>query len=195
MFTGIITDLGKISYREAINDSLRLSIDCNYDMSFINIGASIAADGVCLTVVAKQKHGYTVEVSNETLSKTTLGEWQVGRQVNLERPIQAGGEFGGHFVTGHVDATGHVLHKESQDNFHVLTVAVPKELQSYFVPKGSVAINGVSLTVNTVNSGHIGVMLIPHTAQHTNLGMLLPQDRVNLEIDLIARYIAPYLQK
>lgn len=216
MFTGIITDLGTLLSREG----KRLSIDTNYNTSNIDIGASIACDGACLTVVEKEPGILHFDVSPETDAKTTLSSWTAGRRVNLERALQVGQELGGHLVTGHVDTVGEVIVMSScgtqsviagsgagypvqarcasQDDastFWQLEIAYPAALSPYFAPKGSVTINGVSLTVNTVSDASISLTLIPHTAAVTNLGLLQPGNTVNLEVDLIARYIAPYLQK
>ncbi len=191
MFTGIITDLGEVvSFQKG-----RLEIRTAYDLSPIPLGASIACDGACLTVIEKKKDILSFDVSEETLSKTTLGQWQPGRKVNLERPVQAGGEFGGHFVTGHVDTTGSVQTNAPHGDFLQLAIAFPPSLRPYFAAKGSVTVNGVSLTVNAVENDCLSLTLIPHTAAVTNLGALKPGDAVNLEVDLIARYIAPYLQQ
>jgi riboflavin synthase len=195
MFTGIITHQGMVVAREALPAGLRLEIACGLDLSQVPLGASIACDGVCLTVISTTDKSFTAEVSEETLSKTTLGSWQIGYQMNLERAIQAGGEFGGHFVTGHVDAVGSISRFENQGTFWLLEVSFPPALRRYFAEKGSVTINGVSLTVNSVSDSTIGMTIIPHTAAITNIGKFTEGGRVNLEVDLIARYIAPYLQK
>jgi len=191
MFTGIITDLGEVvSFTGS-----RLQVRTRWEVAPIPLGASVACDGTCLTVVEKNGQILAFDVSAETLAKTTLGSWQPGRRINLERPVQVGGEFGGHFVTGHVDAVGQVAAVIAQQDFTLLEITVPEALKTYFAPKGSVAINGVSLTVNAVADLTLSLTLIPHTAQETNLGTLKTGDAVNLEVDLIARYIAPYLEK
>lgn len=195
MFTGIITHQGILTSREALTSGIRLWIRSSFDMNAIPLGASIACDGACLTVVEKTADSFLVDVSEETLNKTTLRDWQVGYIMNLERPVQAGGEFGGHFVTGHVDAMGSVKRFEQQGGFWLLEVTFPPALQSYFAEKGSVTINGVSLTVNTVMPELIGMTIIPHTTEITNIGRFTVGTRVNLEVDLIARYIAPYLKR
>lgn len=191
MFTGIITDLGTVLSREGS----RLIIESSYDCSSIALGSSIACDGACLTLVAQTSNSLAFDVSPETDAKTTLGDWKVGRKVNLERALQAGAELGGHFVTGHVDAVGIVEKVTAEGEFHLLEISYPSELSNYFAPKGSITLNGVSLTVNTVTPATLGMTVIPHTGAVTNLGLLRPGDKVNLEVDLIARYIAPYLQK
>jgi riboflavin synthase len=190
MFTGIITDLGTVISREGS----RLIIESNYDCANIELGSSIACDGACLTLVAHTATTLAFDVSPETYDKTTLGTWETNKKVNLERALQAGAELGGHFVTGHVDAVGTVAKFTPQGEFWLLEIAYPPELSNYFAPKGSTTVNGVSLTVNTVTPHTIGMTIIPHTAAITNLGLLSTNDKVNLEVDLIARYIAPYLQ-
>ncbi len=195
MFTGIITHQGTVISREALSAGVRLRVQCALPLAEIPLGASIACDGACMTVVEKTVDSFLVEVSEESLNKTTMGDWQAGRKVNLERPVQAGGEFGGHFVTGHVDAVASVKRFDRQGDFWLLEVNFPPEFQRFFAEKGSVTLNGVSLTVNTVAAGVIGMTMIPHTAQITNLGALQKGDKVNLEVDLIARYIAPYLAR
>lgn len=218
MFTGIITDLGEVTAIDRLASGLRLTVATGYDVAAIPPGASIAHDGVCLTVVEKESSGeasrpsepsasphasdsmsrsggnYKVEVSPETLDKTTLGSWQAGRRVNLERPLKAGEEFGGHFVSGHVDAVGEVRRCLPQDAFLRMEIAFPAALRGHIAAKGSVAVNGVSLTVNAVKENRMELMVIPHTAQVTNLGALQPGDPVNLEVDLIARYVASLLK-
>lgn len=195
MFTGIITHQGIVAARETLSAGIRLLIQSNLEMTTVPIGASIACDGVCLTVIEKTADSFLAEVSEETLNKATLRHWQAGYRLNLERPVQAGGEFGGHFVTGHVDAVGTVTRFERQGEFWLLEIAFPSALRAYFAEKGSVTINGVSLTVNTVSETTIGMTIIPHTAVATNIGSFTQGTLVNLEVDLIARYIAPYLQK
>lgn len=194
MFTGIITDLGEITAREELAAGIRLTIATRYNMRVIPLGASIAHDGACLTVIEKATHSYKVDISPETLDRTTLGKWNVGSKVNLERPVPVGGEFGGHFVTGHVDALGEVVRLEPQDDFWLLDICFPDSMLGYVAEKGSVCVNGVSLTVNAVQGNQLSITLIPHTAQETNLGGLQAGDAVNLEIDLVARYVASLLQ-
>jgi riboflavin synthase len=191
MFTGIITHQGQLLRKEGA----RLEIATQLPLAPIPLGASIACDGVCLTVIEKTSQSFVAEVSAETFARTTLQQWQEGRYINLERPIQAGGEFGGHFVTGHVDGVGKVASFTPQEGFFLLGITFPPALRYGFAAKGSVAVNGVSLTVNAVTDSQLEITLIPHTAAHTNLGALQQGDAVNLEIDLIARYIAPYLAR
>lgn len=194
MFTGIITDLGRVISREGAV----LIIESNYKCDDILIGSSISCDGVCLTVIDKTLTTLTFEVSPETDAKTTLSTWTTNKKVNLEQALKVGAELGGHFVTGHVDAVGEVGKIVPAEGFITLEILYPADLAFYFAPKGSVTVNGVSLTVNTVSpisiTPTLSVMIIPHTAEVTNLGLLSVGDKVNLEVDVIARYIAPYLQ-
>ena len=190
MFTGIITDIGRI---RAIKDTARdrrFEVQTSYDLTTIDIGASIAHSGCCLTVVEKGEGWFAVEVSGETLDVTTLDEWQVGRRVNLERAARVGDELGGHIVSGHVDGVGEVTSVAEEGGSHRVRVRVPKPLHRYVAPKGSITVEGVSLTVNEVEDDVFGVNLIPHTWDVTTLGELEPGRRVNLEIDMLARYLA-----
>ncbi len=189
MFTGIITDVGEVRALEQAGD-LRARIGTGYDTGGIDIGASIASDGVCLTVVALGPDWYEVQVSAETVAKTNLGDWRVGRRVNLERALKVGDELGGHIVSGHVDGVAEVvgLHPEG-DSLRVMFRA-PEALAGFIAPKGSVALNGTSLTVNEVEGAEFGINLIPHTQAVTNWGDVALGDRINLEIDTLARYVA-----
>jgi riboflavin synthase len=196
MFTGIISDLGSVAAR----NGGRLTIRCGYAAESIARGASIACDGACLTaveVVAEPDGGSTfaVDVSNETLAKTTLDEWQPGRRVNLERALKAGEELGGHLVAGHVDGVGRIVDMRDDGESRRLTVEAPAELALYIASKGSVALDGISLTVNEVALNRFGINVIPHTLTHTTLGARKPGDRVNLEVDLIARYVARLINR
>lgn len=193
MFTGIITDLGTV-VSVASGHSTRFEISSAYDLGSVSIGASIACAGCCLTVVERKQDRFAVDVSNETLACTTLGEWQVGRRVNLERPLRAGDELGGHIVSGHVDAVSKLLGRRQDGDSVRLTFALPPALAAYIAPKGSVAIDGVSLTVNEVEEASFDVNVIPHTQAVTSLGGLTIGDRVNLEIDVVARYLARMLR-
>lgn len=193
MFTGIITDIGTINSAEQRGD-LRLVIDCGYDMSGVAIGASIACSGVCLTVVQKAEGWFAVDVSGESVSRTAAGMWQAGTRINLERALKVGDELGGHIVTGHVDGVGTVVTSEHVGDSWRVTVAAPAELSAYIAAKGSITIDGVSLTVNEVNDQPGGVTwftinIIPHTAEMTTLQELTPGREVNLEIDVLARYL------
>ena len=190
MFTGIITDVGElVTCREG-----RFTIRCGYPAEGIAIGASIACDGACLTAteVAPTANGsiFAVDVSNETLSCTTLGQWQPGQRINLERALRAGDELGGHIVAGHVDGVGRIVDVRADGNSRCLTVEVPAELAGYLASKGSIALDGISLTVNEVEKIRFGINIVPHTLTHTTLGAKKPGDRVNLEADVFARYVA-----
>ena len=191
MFTGIITDLAEVASVDlnAARDA-RFEIVTHYDLSTVPVGASIAHNGVCLTVVAKTGNRYAVEVSAETLSKTTLGSWTAGRKINLERPLSLGDELGGHMVSGHVDGVAKVISIAPDGASKRFVFEAPKELARFIASKGSVALDGVSLTVNEVNGARFGINVIPHTQEVTTFGTLSVGDPVNLEIDLLARYVA-----
>ena len=195
MFTGIITDIGTIMAVEARGD-MRARIGCGYDMEGVAIGASIACDGVCLTVVAKGADWFDVDVSAETLSKTNIGAngWAVGQRVNLERALKVGDELGGHIVSGHVDGVATIVEMHDEGDSLRLTFAAPPELARFIAPKGSVALNGTSLTVNSVEGNRFSVHLIPHTLTATNWPDYKAGDMVNLEVDLMARYAARLLE-
>jgi len=192
MFTGIITDIGTIRSAEERGD-LRLVIGCGYDMGGVDLGASIACSGVCLTVVDKGDDWFAVDVSAETQSRTPSPMWQEGAKLNLERALRVGDELGGHFVTGHVDGMGDVIEVAPEGGSIRLSIRAPAEIGPFIAGKGSIALEGVSLTVNDVNDGDggtiFGINIIPHTAGHTTLGQLAAGDRVNLEIDVLARYL------
>ncbi len=194
MFTGIINDIGKV----AACDGGRFSLRCAYPVESIAIGASIACDGACLTATRVTQVGngceFTVDVSNETLSRTTLSDWQPGDRVNLERPLKAGDEFGGHIVAGHVDGVGRIVEMHADGLSRRLILEVPAELARYVAPKGSVTLAGISLTVNEVAKSRFGVNVIPHTLTHTTLGAKKPGDRLNVEVDLLARYVARLME-
>lgn len=189
MFTGIITDVGTIVGLEQRGD-LRARIRTGYDTASIDIGASIASDGVCLTVVDLGADWYDVQISSETVSKTNLSHWSVGDRVNLERALRVGDELGGHIVSGHVDGVAEVIAVEDEGESTRVTLRAPKELARFIAPKGSVALNGTSLTVNEVNGGEFGINFIPHTKEVTTWGGVAVGDAVNLEIDTLARYVA-----
>lgn len=189
MFTGIITDVGNIAELEQRGD-LRARINTAYDTSGIEMGASIASDGVCLTVVAMGEGWYDVEISAETVSKTNLAAWQVGRRVNLERALKVGDELGGHIVSGHVDGVATIVKMTDEGDSTRFTFEAPEALAKFIAPKGSVALNGTSLTVNEVEGCTFGVNIIPHTKEVTTWGDAKEGDLVNLEIDTLARYVA-----
>lgn len=191
MFTGIITDIGKVARAEMRGD-MRARISCNYDMAGVDLGASIACDGVCLTVIDKGPDWFDVDISAETISKTniTTHGWHDGRPLNLERALRVGDELGGHIVSGHVDGTAVIEEMHDEGDSTRITFRAPHELARFIAPKGSVALNGTSLTVNEVDGDRFGVNLIPHTQQVTTWGAAKVGDRVNLEIDTLARYVA-----
>ena len=193
MFTGIITARGTVRRLTPLGGSadMRLIIETPWpDAASIPIGASIACAGCCLTAVEVGADWFAVEVSGETLSKTGLGGWVEGSRMNLERSLKVGDELGGHFVSGHVDGQGKVLAVVPEAGSHRVTVEVPQELARFIAPKGSVAVDGVSLTVNEVSGATFGVNIIPHTWSETTLGGLRPGDAVHIEIDMLARYVA-----
>lgn len=189
MFTGIITDIGRVARIEQAGD-MHARIETAYDTEGIDIGASIASDGVCLTVVATGPGWYEVEISAETLSKTNLGGWTVGTRVNLERALRLGDELGGHIVSGHVDGVAEVVSVAQEGDSTRVRFRAPATLARFIAPKGSVALNGTSLTVNEVEGDVFGVNLIQHTKDVTTWGGVAAGDRVNLEIDTLARYVA-----
>jgi riboflavin synthase len=192
MFTGIVTDVGKVRHIEKRGDT-HVVIGTNYDPSSIELGASIACSGICMTVVDKgnaKDRWFAVTASGETLSKTTVGDWKVGDPVNLERPVRVGDEFGGHIVTGHIDGTAELVRATPEGESTRMTFQVPASLARYVAPKGSVALDGVSLTVNEVDGARFGVNIIPHTTSVTTFGRVKPGTKVNFEIDLLARYVA-----
>jgi riboflavin synthase len=190
MFTGIVTDVGEVCEARQGNGGLSLTIATSYDTAAIPLGASIGCSGVCLTVVAKAPGLFTAEASAETLACSTLAGWHKGTKINLEQAMKLGDEMGGHLVLGHVDGVAKVVGRRPDGESVRFTFEAPVQLAPYIAPKGSVAIDGVSLTVNEVDGSAFGVNIIPHTLSHTILGDTEPGARVNLEIDLIARYIA-----
>ncbi|MGZ5931547.1 MAG: riboflavin synthase [Rhizomicrobium sp.] len=192
MFTGIVTDVGRVRHIEKRGDT-HIVISTNYDLSNVDMGASIACSGVCMTVVDKgtgKDSWFAVTASGETLSKTTIGSWKAGDPVNLERPMRVGDEFGGHIVSGHVDGVAEVKLMVPEGESTRITFEVPPALSKFIASKGSVALDGVSLTVNEVEGTRFGVNIIPHTSKVTTFGRLKPGSKVNLEIDLLARYVA-----
>lgn len=192
MFTGIVTDIGRIVETRVTGD-LRARIATGYDVDRIDIGASIACDGVCLTVVAlgdKPEGWFEVEISAETVAKTNLSGWAPGRRVNLERALRVGDELGGHIVSGHVDGVAGVVDVRPEGGSLRVTFRAPEPLARFIAPKGSVALNGTSLTVNEVAGAEFGVNLIPHTQGVTTWGTVAVGDPVNLEVDTMARYVA-----
>lgn len=203
MFTGIVTDIGRIravtTTGAGAGEGRRFEVETAFDVSDVEMGASIAHAGACMTVVDKGvdqgQNWYAIEVSAESLSKTTLGGWQVDSRVNLERAMRLGDELGGHIVSGHVDGVGQVVKRESDGDSVRFTFRAPGDLAKYLAPKGSITIDGVSLTVNEVDGATFGINVIPHTQQVTTIGALQAGDQVNLEIDMLARYVARLLGK
>ena len=193
MFTGIITDIGTVRSVEARGDT-RFVIGTAYDMASVATGASIACSGCCLTVTDKGKDAegnwFAVDASAETLGTTNAGDWRAGTRLNLERALRIGDELGGHIVSGHVDGTARVVSAMTEGDSLRLVFETGDDLARFIAPKGSVTLDGVSLTVNAVDGGRFGVNIIPHTQQETTLGALTAGAAVNLEIDVLARYVA-----
>ena len=190
MFTGIITDVGRVRDVRQTDRDRRFEIETSYALDGLDIGASVCHAGCCLTVVDKGDGWFAVEVSGETLSLTTLGDWKAGDPVNLERSLKMGDELGGHIVSGHVDGVGEVVSITPEGGSRRFRIRAPAPLHRFIAPKGSIAMEGVSLTVNEVDGDVFGVNIIPHTWEVTTLGGLKPGARVNLEIDVLARYVA-----
>ncbi|MEM9579777.1 MAG: riboflavin synthase [Pseudomonadota bacterium] len=191
MFTGIITDIGSVRQTEQRGD-LRARIGTSYDTAGIDIGASIACDGVCLTVVALGEDWFDVDISAETVNLTNIGRsgWAEGRRLNLERALKVGDELGGHIVSGHVDGVAEIVAMAEEGDSTRVTLRAPEALARFIAPKGSVALNGTSLTVNEVDGCNFGINFIPHTKEMTTWGDAKTGDAVNLEIDTLARYVA-----
>lgn len=199
MFTGIISDLGEVlEVRDEADGLRRLRIACGYDPQSIDIGASIACSGPCLTVVARGREGprawFAVDAAAETLRVTTAGSWQRGTQLNLERALRLGDELGGHLVSGHVDGIAELVAREDLPDMARMSFRVPRDLSRFIAPKGSVALDGVSLTINEVEGDRFSVLIIPHTLKVTTFGELRAGARLNLEVDQMARYAARLLQ-
>jgi riboflavin synthase len=194
MFTGIVTDLGTLVSVEDTGGSRRFAIACASDPASIALGASICCDGVCLTATSVAPEGkgarFTVDVSPETLARTTLGRWSAGDRINLERSLRIGDELGGHIVTGHVDGVAEIVGRDDQAAYAAFRVRAPSALSRFVAEKGSVALDGTSLTVNAVEGDEFGLMLIPHTLAVTGWGETMVGDLVNIEVDLMARYAA-----
>ena len=192
MFTGIVSDIGTITSVEECGDR-RITVRCGGAIVDVALGASIACSGVCLTVVDKGADWFAADVSGESVSRTALGLWESNRQLNLERALRVGDELGGHIVTGHVDGVGTVVGISPDGASHRVEIAVPTEIAPFVAPKGSVTVDGVSLTVNTVSDGASGtrfsVNIIPHSWSVTTLGALVEGQQVNIEIDVLARYL------
>jgi len=195
MFTGIVTDIGEVAATEERAEGLRrLTIASTYDPAAIAIGASIACSGVCMTVVATAKSSFSVDAAAETLRLTTVGAWRKGTRVNLERSLRMGDELGGHLVSGHVDGLAELIAREDLTDMARLTLRAPKPLGRFIARKGSVTLDGVSLTVNEVTTDTFSVLIIPHTLSVTTFGALKQGDSVNLEVDVMARYAARLME-
>lgn len=195
MFTGIIQTIGKVVSKAEVQGDLKFRIKTNFTQpEKIQLGDSIAMDGVCLTVTTIDEDAVDVDVSVETVNKTTVNQWQQDTELNLEPAMTLQDQLGGHIVSGHVDAIGQCISREPSARSEIFTFQIPVDLMKFVVVKGSITINGVSLTVNTVEDNKLSVNLVPHTMEHTNLGKLSAGDAVNIEIDTIARYVEKMLQ-
>lgn len=189
MFTGIISAIGRIDDIQKLSD-WRLKITTPWDCAKIDLGASIACSGVCLTVIERDADWFAVEVSAESLSRTTIGTWQAGTQINLERALRLGDELGGHIVSGHVDGLAIIDQITRSGDSHELKISVPDALSKFIAEKGSVSLDGISLTVNAIEGSRFGVNIIDHTWGHTTLGHATIGQHLNLEIDMLARYVS-----
>jgi riboflavin synthase len=196
MFTGIVTDIGELASVTpgGQKGDRRFVIRTKHDLAPVPMGASIACSGCCLTVVEKGPDWFAVEASGETLAKTHLGDWQAGHRLNLELSLKLGDELGGHLVYGHVDGVGRIASMTPEGGSMRFVFEAPPEVARFVAPKGSVAIDGISLTVNEVEGNRFGVNIIPHTQSVTTLGQARPGQRVNLEVDMLARYVARLLE-
>jgi riboflavin synthase len=194
MFTGIITDLGRVRDLRADGDT-RIEIGTRYDTETLDIGASVCCSGACMTVIDKGAGWFAVSASAETLDRTTLGAWKEGTAINLERSLRAGDELGGHIVSGHVDGVARILERTPEGDSLRLVLEAPAALMRYIAAKGSVTVDGISLTVNEVDGACFGINVIPHTQTATTLGEAAPGTAANLEIDMLARYVARLLEK
>lgn len=194
MFTGIVEELGVVKALEHSPSGTRLTVLASTILDDLAVGASVSVDGVCLTVVARNDQELSVDVSPETLSVTTLGKLATGRPVNLERAMKINERIGGHLVAGHVDGVGSIRDRRQEGTAIMLTIEAPKEVLRYCVSKGSITVDGISLTINEVSERSLTVAIIPHTAKVTTLGLKRPGDPVNLESDLICKYVERLLQ-
>jgi riboflavin synthase len=194
MFTGVITDIGKIKSLVKSGD-LRVDISTNFNMDEVAIGASIACSGACMTVVKKGVGEFSIDVSDESVACTNIGSWQVGTEINLERSLKLGDELGGHLVSGHVDGLAEVVSITPVGGSREIVFKAPEDLKLFIAPKGSVALDGVSLTVNKVNDNKFSINIIPHTWEKTTFRNLKAGSKVNLEIDTLARYVARLQEK
>jgi len=189
MFTGIIESLGKVESLQSVGGDVRLRIGTSLDMSDVHLGDSIATNGICLTVIEWGENWYTADVSRESLNRTTLGTWKVGQRVNVEKAMLPTTRFGGHIVSGHVDAVGEITVVREDARSIYYEVTAPAEIAKYLAEKGSVTVDGISLTINHLRGNVISLNLIPHTAERTNIGTWKTGAKVNLEVDVLARYI------
>lgn len=189
MFTGIIESLGKVESLQSVGGDVRLRIGTSLDMSDVHLGDSIATNGICLTVIEWGENWYAADVSRESLNRTTLGSWKVGQRVNVEKAMLPTTRFGGHIVSGHVDAVGEITVVREDARSIYYEVTAPAEIAKYLAEKGSVTVDGISLTINHLRGNIISLNLIPHTAERTNIGTWKTGAKVNLEVDVLARYI------
>ena len=195
MFTGIIIDVGSVKDIVLNEIGYSLKIETTFNTEDILIGASIACNGACLTVVEKGNNWFSADVSGETLDCTSLGDWSINTRVNIETALKAGDELGGHLVQGHVDGIGSLVACVSEGENHRLTIKTESEIIEFIASKGSIAVDGVSLTVNEIHFNQFGVNIIPHTWKNTNFSYLKINDKVNLEIDIVARYVARLMER
>ncbi|WP_297426722.1 riboflavin synthase [uncultured Acinetobacter sp.] len=189
MFTGIVESLGKVESLQSVGGDVRVRIQTDLDMSDVHLGDSIATNGICLTVIAWGEHWYEADVSRESLTRSTLGNWQVGQVVNVEKAMLPTTRFGGHIVSGHVDAVGQITVARQDARSLYFEVEAPREIAKYLAEKGSVTVDGISLTINYLRGNILSLNLIPHTAQRTNISTWKMGSKVNLEVDVLARYI------
>jgi riboflavin synthase len=194
MFTGIVEELGTVEAVERQSDAVRLTVRADEVLADSTVGDSISVNGCCLTVAERTQATWTADVMAETLAKTGLGSLEPGDRVNLERAATVGTRLGGHLVQGHVDAVGHVVRRDPGEHWDVVTISMPRDLAPYLVDKGSITVDGVSLTVVETQDEHFTVSLIPETLRRTTLGFRQPGDAVNLEVDVIGKYVARQLQ-
>ncbi len=193
MFTGLVQDIGVIKSIDKSSGDWRIEVDVSLNVTSVQIGASVACSGCCLTVVDKSNSSLFFDVSEESLSKTIIGSWSVTTRINIEPSLKLGDEMGGHIVSGHVDCVSKIIAIEPEGDSHRIKIAIPEGFEQYFASKGSVTIDGVSLTVNEVEGDCFGVNIIPHTWEHTTLGDRQAGDQINIEIDMLARYVARML--
>ena len=193
MFTGIIEGLGTISSIRPVGQGSRLAVEAGFELKGTKIGDSVAVNGACLTVVAISGKRFEADVSPETLEKTTFGQVKIGEQVNLERALLLSSRVDGHLVSGHVDAIGIIARREAAGNATLVTVEIPPEAARYIIPKGSVAVDGISLTVNQCDEVSFGVSIIPHTGLISTVGFKKIGERVNIETDMIGKYVERFL--